>query len=351
MYVHEVTLNEIIEESMMKSNRRAFIRAAALSGAGLTMGGLAVFGRSNPIQGTTGKRIGIVGLDTSHSVAFTKALNADTPDAKLSGYQVTAAYPYGSRTIESSAKRIPGYIDEVKAFGVAIVDSIEALLAQVDVVMLETNDGRLHLEQAIPVVKAGKRLFIDKPIAASLEDARAIFKVAEEHGVPVFSSSSLRYTDNIAAIRSGELIGKVTGADTFSPAVIEPTHPDLFWYGIHGVEMLYAVMGTGCASVSRIHNEGTDIVVGTWHDGRIGTFRGTRTGHHGYGGIVHGEKGNVPISTYQGYTSLLYKIVEFFETGVSPVDSIETLEIFAFMTAADESKRRGGEAVRLNQVG
>ncbi|MEC3880438.1 Gfo/Idh/MocA family protein [Parapedobacter sp. 10938] len=335
---------------MMKSNRRAFIKTAALSGVGLTMGGLDVFGRSTPMRHATGKRVGIIGLDTSHSVAFTKALNAATPDAKLNGYKVIAAYPYGSRTIESSAKRIPGYVDDVKKYGVSIVESIDALLAQVDVVLLETNDGRLHLEQALPVIKAGKRLFIDKPIAASLEDAQAIFKAAEAHDVPVFSSSSLRYTDNIAAIRSGELIGKVTGADTYSPAVIEPTHPDLFWYGIHGVEMLYAVMGTGCVSVSRTHNEGTDIVVGTWNDGRIGTFRGTRTGHRGYGGIVHGEKGHVPIAKHQGYTSLLYQIVEFFETGVSPVDATETLEIFAFMAAADESKRQGGKAVKLKQV-
>lgn len=334
----------------MKSNRRGFIKAAALSGVGLTIAGLDVFGRSIPTHDVAGKRVGIIGLDTSHSVAFTKALNATDPDAKLKGYKVVAAYPYGSRTIESSAKRIPGYTDDVKGYGVAIVDSIDALLAQVDVVLLETNDGRLHLEQALPVIKAGKRLFIDKPIAASLADAQAIFAAAAEHGVPVFSSSSLRYTDNIAAIRSGELIGKVIGADTFSPAVIEPTHPDLFWYGIHGVEMLYAVMGPGCASVSRTHNEGTDIVVGTWHDGRIGTFRGIRTGHRSYGGIAHGEKGHVAISKHQGYTSLLYKIVEFFETGISPVDAAETLEIFAFMAAADKSKRQGGKAVQLKKV-
>ena len=297
-----------------------------------------------------GKRVGIIGLDTSHSVAFVKALNAASPDAKLHGYKVVAAYPYGSKTIESSAKRIPRYTKNVKEYGVAIVDSIDALLAQVDVVLLETNDGRLHLEQALPVIKADKRLFIDKPIAASLKDAQAIFEVAAKHSVPVFSSSSLRYAENIASIRSGELIGKITGADTFSPAVIEPTHPDLFWYGIHGVEMLYAVMGTGCVSVSRTHNEGTDIVVGTWDDGRIGTFRGTRTGHHGYGGTVYGEKGHVAISKHKGYTPLLYKIVEFFETGVAPVDPAETLEIFAFMAAADESKRFGGKAVKLQQV-
>lgn len=334
----------------MKSDRREFIKAAAISGVGMTLGSAHVFSR-NERTSDAGKRVGIIGLDTSHSVAFTKALNGDHPDANFKGYNIVAAYPYGSRTIESSAKRIPGYTNDVKRYGVTIVDSIAALLERVDVVLLETNDGRLHLEQALPVIEAGKPLFIDKPIAASLEDAQKIFEVAAKHGVPVFSSSSLRYTDNIASIRSGELIGKVTGADTFSPAVIESTHPDLFWYGIHGVEMLYAIMGTGCVSVSRTHNEGTDIVVGVWNDGRIGTFRGTRTGRSDYGGMAHGENGQVAISKHQGYASLLYKVVEFFETGISPVDAAETLEILAFMTAADESKRRGGKTVKLKQVG
>jgi|SRR5690606_35785164 len=336
---------------MKKSNRRVFIKTAALSGVGLTVGGLNAFGLSHRVGVLSGKRVGIIGLDTSHSVAFTKMLNAQHPDPKLRGYQVVAAYPYGSRTITSSAKRIPGYVNDVKNYGVAIVDSIDALLAQVDVVLLETNDGRLHLEQAIPTIKAGKRLFIDKPIAASLEDARSIFEVAAKHGTPVFSSSSLRYTENIAAIRSGELIGKVIGADTYSPAKIEPTHPDLFWYGIHGVEMLYAVMGMGCVSVSRIHTADSDVVVGRWSDGRIGTFRGTRSGRSSYGGTAHGEKGPIVISPYDGYAPLLYKIVEFFETGIPPVDAVETLEILAFMAAADESKRQGGKVVRLKEIG
>ena len=74
-------------------------------------------------------------------------------------------------------------------------------------------------------------------------------------------------------------IGKVLGADTYSPCTLEKTHPDFFWYGIHGVELLYTVMGIGCKSLVRVHTEGTDVTVGTWEDGRIGTFRGTRTGN------------------------------------------------------------------------
>jgi hypothetical protein len=188
-------------------------------------------------------RVGIIGLDTSHSPAFTKLLNDPDAAPDLAGFRVVVAYPYGSRTIESSYSRIPRYIEEVRELGVEVVDSIDAVLSRSDVVLLMTNDGRLHLEQALQVFKAGKPVFIDKPLAGSLADAVAIVDAARQHGVPVFSSSSLRYTAGAVAARSGTL-GRVVGADAFSPATIEPTHPDLFWYGVHGVELLFTAMGT-----------------------------------------------------------------------------------------------------------
>lgn len=294
----------------------------------------------------SGKRVGIIGLDTSHSTAFVKVLNVADASADYAGYKVVAAYPYGSKDIESSTKRIPGYIDEVKKLNVEIVDSIGALLQKVDVVLLETNDGRLHLEQVTQVLKAQKRVFIDKPIAASLSDVIAIFEASKKYRTPVFSASSLRYIKGMEGIDKSQVLG----ADTFSPAVLEKTHPDLFWYGIHGVETLYTAMGTGCRQVVRVHTDGTDIVVGTWADGRIGTFRGTRTGKHDYGGTVYLPTGNVRLGPYGGYEPLLKEIINYFETGKVPVLPEETIELFTFMEAADESKRRGGAAVSLESV-
>ncbi|QJW91573.1 Gfo/Idh/MocA family oxidoreductase [Spirosoma taeanense] len=293
-----------------------------------------------------GKRVGIIGLDTSHSTAFTKVLNAAEANPDYKGYQVVAAYPYGSKDIESSTKRIPGYVDEVKKLNVKIVDSIADLLKKVDVVLLETNDGRLHREQALQVLKAGKRVFIDKPMAASLADVVAIFDASRQYGIPVFSASSLRYITGVEAINKSQVLG----ADTFSPAVLEKTHPDLFWYGIHGVETLFTVMGTGCREVVRVHTPDTDVVIGTWNDGRIGTFRGTRTGKHDYGGTVYTQTANVRLGPYNGYEPLLKQIISYFETGKVPVTPDETIEIFAFMEAADESKRRGGAVVSLESV-
>ena len=333
----------------MKQNldRRAFIRTTSVAALGL--------GVSNIIKPyghpsfQSGGRVGIIGLDTSHSIAFTKALNAPDPLPEFTGYKVVAAYPKGSADIESSAKRIPGYTEDVKKMGVEIMDSIESLLKKIDVVLLETNDGRLHLEQALMVMKAGKPMFIDKPVAASLKDAMAIYKAAKKYKVPIFSSSSLRYMESLEEVGKGK-IGKVLGADTFSPATIEKTHPDLFWYGIHGVEILFTLMGTGCQVVRRVHTRDTDIVIGTWKDGRTGTFRGTRTGKHDYGGTVYGEKGNMYLGPFKGYDNLLVQIIDFFRTGKLPVTPEETLEIYAFMEAADESKRKGGVSVNIEKV-
>lgn len=326
-------------------NRRNFIRTSAITGIGMVASGrLAAQSAAAP-----GLRVGIIGLDTSHSIAFTKTLNAKDAGNTYSQYKVVAAYPYGSLDIKSSVDRIEGYIKQVKDMGVEVVDSIDTLLQKVDVVLLETNDGRRHLEQAIPVLKAGKRMFIDKPMAASLADAMAIFRASEQYGIPVFSASSLRYIGGMDEIKNGA-VGKVLGADTFSPATLEKTHPDLFWYGIHGVEILFTAMGTGCTSVTRVFTPETDLVTGTWEGNRIGTFRGIRTGKSGYGGSVFGEKGIKPLGAYAGYNPLLSEIIRYFQTGVIPVSPEETLEIMAFMEAADESKKKGGRAVSIKKI-
>ncbi len=294
-------------------------------------------------------RVGIIGLDTSHSIAFTRILNNPDASELMSDYQVVAAYPHGSPDIESSVNRIPAYTEEIRQYGVKIVDSIQELLPMVDMVLLETNDGRPHLEQALPVLEAGKPLFVDKPVAASLEDAVAIYEAAEYYDVPVFSSSSLRYMPHAQAIRKGE-IGPVQRAVTYSPAALEPSHPDLFWYGIHGVETLFTVMGTGCEQVTRIYTDSTDVTVGVWSDGRVGVFMGLRSGKTGYGGTAFGTQGISEVGPYQGYEALVVHIIEFFTTGVPPVEPEETLEIYAFMAAADESKNRNGAAVSLKQM-
>jgi predicted dehydrogenase len=333
---------------MKETTRREFIRKSGA--AGLAVSFPWKIGNTPLQEVPKGKRVGIIGLDTSHSPAFTKMFNADEPDPALNGYRVVAAYPQGSKDIPTSVERIPKYTEEVKALGVEIVSSISELLEKVDCVLLETNDGRPHLLQALPVLKAGKKLFVDKPVTASLHDAIELYEAAREYNNPIFSSSSLRYMSKAQQVRHENLIGKVTGAMAFSPASLEANHPDLFWYGIHGVETLFTVMGPGCKRVQRVHTPDTDVVIGTWADGRLGTFRGTRSGKHEYGGIAFGNEGNAVLGPYEGYKGLVLKIAEFFESGNPPVSPKETLEIYAFMEAADESKRQDGSEVSLDYV-
>lgn len=294
-------------------------------------------------------RVGIIGLDTSHSPAFAKLLNDPDAPPELANCKVVAAYPQGSPDIESSTKRVPEYTKIFEGMGIEIVDTIPALIEKVDCVLLESNDGRPHLDQLLPVLKAGKPCFIDKPIAGSLTDAVAIFAAAKKYGVPVFSSSSLRFAEGAQKIRGGSL-GDVLGCDAYSPASLEATHPDLFWYGIHGVETLFTVMGPGCESVTRAQTPGSELVTGVWSGGRIGTFRGIRQGSGGYGGTAFGSKGIGQIGPYGGYKPLAVEFVKFFRSGTPPVTEQETLEIYAFMEAADESKRQGGVPVKLQTV-
>jgi predicted dehydrogenase len=307
-------------------------------------------------------RVGLIGLDTSHVTAFTSLLNDPTHADHVPGARVVAAYKGGSPDVEASATRIEKFTAELRdKWKLEIVDSIEALMPKVDVVMIESVDARVHLAQARPVIAARKPLFIDKPMAASTKDGAEIVRLATAANVPVFSSSSRRFVEDVLLLKADAKVGAVLGAATYGPATIEPHHPDLFWYTVHAVETLYQLMGPGCVSVSRTHTEGTDVVVGTWSDGRVGTVRGVRSGKYStYGQTIFGDKDVVSLTSEMplpggakrrtGYYGLVSRIIDFYKTGKPPVSPEETIETLAFMEAADLSKARNGAAVKLADV-
>ncbi len=295
-------------------------------------------------------RVGIIGLD-AHAVPFTQIITDPKTAPPVSEMKVVAAVPAFSTDIRFSADNVAKNTQAMRQMGAEIVDSIEAMLPKVDAVMLLSIDGRPHLAQARPVLAARKPVFIDKPVAASLADTVRIFDLAQTTGTPCFSSSSLRYSAGIAGMRSDARVGRVLGCDAYgSNAPLEPSHPDLFYYGIHGCEMLFTVMGRGCKTVSRVRTPTADLAAGAWEDGRLGTFRGILRGGTGFGATVFGERGIAPAGKFEGYEPLLVEIARFFRTGKPPVTADETLEIYAFMEAADESKRQGGVPVSLESV-
>ena len=292
-------------------------------------------------------RLGIIGTDTSHVVAFTKLFNDAADKDHLPGARVVVAFKGGSPDNAASAKYVNVYAEQIRTnHGVRLVESIPALCEQVDAVLLLSVDGRPHLEQVRPVMAAKKPVFIDKPMAGSLRDVVEIFRLAKDAGVPVFSASALRFASNTVAARAGA-IGTITNALTTGPCEIEPHHPDLFWYGVHGTEALFTLLGPGCETVQRRQTPAGKIeVTGTWRGGAKGTFREDPK----FGGSAEGSRGAMPVGNFDGYVPLAREILKFFQTGVSPVPPQETVEIFAFMEAADASKREDGRPVAISNL-
>jgi hypothetical protein len=296
-------------------------------------------------------RIGIIGTDTSHATAFTRLFNDPNDKNHVPGGRVVAAFKGGSPDIESSWSRVDRYAEELQTkYGVKIVDSIEALCREVDVVLLESVDGRPHLAQARPVLRARKPMFVDKPVAGSLRDVFEIYRLARANNVPVFSSSAYRFYDSMRALQVAKT-GRIRGAVSYGPCYTEPHHPDFFWYGIHATEALFTVMGRGIQTVARTTTADTDVAVGTWADGRTGVFYGLRGNALPHKVIVFGNDAVVEQAEGEdSYAPLVREIMKFFQTGVAPVPPEDTLEIYAFMEAADESKRRGGAPVKIADV-
>jgi len=306
-----------------------------------------VFAAESPQWATKDLRAGIIGTDTSHVPEFTNQFRTH-PQWRI---KVVAAFKGGSPDLPTSADRVEKFAATIRdRYGVEIVGSIEELLKKVDVVLLESVDGRPHLAQATPVLKAGKRVFIDKPLAASLEDARKIVELSQETGTPFFSCSSYRFHPDIPRLRDNPGMGKVSKVQASSPFSKLEFHPDLYFYGIHGVEALYAVLGRGCVSVSRKVENGADITTGQWRDGRIGVYYGPAKGEKVPMLRVWGTEGSIEAAGDGGYDGLIQAIAEFFQTGRPPVNPAETLEIFEFMTAAQQSKDRGGVSVPLAEL-
>jgi hypothetical protein len=291
-------------------------------------------------------RLGIVGTDTSHAVAFTSLLNDPANKDHIAGARVVAAFKGGSPDLPESANRVEKYAAELQSkWGVEIVPDIKSICPKVDAVLLESVDGRAHLALAREVFECGKPVFIDKPLASSLEDARAISQLARQKGVKWFSASALRFSEGLPQLR----INGMNGAIAWGPGPLEAHHQlDLSWYGIHTVELIYALLGPGCEEVTRSTSADADVVTGKWKDGRLGTIRVIRP-YSKFGAVTFSTKEVMESDKelYTGYKGLLQAILQFVRTGQPPVAESETLEMFSFMEAAQRSKSSGGQPARL----
>jgi predicted dehydrogenase len=295
-------------------------------------------------------KVGMVGLDTSHCEAFTKLLNDENNEHHVPGAKVVKAFPGGSKLFSNSYNRVEQITANMKELGIEIVDSLEAVGEGVDAIMLESVDGRQHLEQFKTLVKFGKPIFIDKPFTCSFPEAKAIADLAAENNVPIMTASAIRYAAGLSELNSDG--NKIHTCDTFGPMAILDDYPGYFWYGIHTVEMLYSFMGAGCVELHVETSENLDITIAKWNDGRVATLRGARFDGGGYNfGCTVSTDQAVEFSLAESvppyYACLLKKIVPFFQTGKSPIAIEESLETIAFIDAMNESSNNNGKTVKL----
>jgi len=290
-------------------------------------------------------RLGIIGTDTSHVTAFTKILNDSSSPQHVPGARVVAAFKGGSKDLPDSYKRVDKFAEELRSkWNVEFVPDIPSLCAKVDGVMIESVDGRQHLEQVKQAVASGKPIWIDKPLASSLEDAREIERAAKGRA-PWFSTSALRYGKDVDAVKFPD----TTGVIAWGAGPLGGEQLDLTYYAIHVVELLYAILGPGCEEVTRTHTNGSDVIVGKWRGGKTGEVRAIRPDID-YGALVFRDGGKVAISPKidDSYGPLVGEIVKFFQTKQPPVPNEETLEVMEFMDAARRSLALGGAPVKLH---
>ncbi|MBI3970231.1 MAG: Gfo/Idh/MocA family oxidoreductase [Chloroflexi bacterium] len=293
-------------------------------------------------------RLGIVDCDTSHAVAFTERLNhAGVGEAHwVDGARVVAAISLPSLV---SPERVPRFTARLRELDVELVERPEDLLGKIDAVLIESGDGNVHRERAMPFIEAGVPTWIDKPFTCSTADARALVAAARAHRVPLLSASAARFdlpVQDVLARR--ETIGRVLGVDASTGAATHPRNPGFFHYAVHGVEAVYALPGAGCRRVRCVHHEGTDVAVGEWVGGRLATVRGIRRGAARMGFVAFAEKEVIVAkSSGFGYWELLKAVVRTFETGESPVSGEELIEVVAFQEAVLASMARDGAPVAV----
>lgn len=296
------------------------------------------------------KKIGFIGLDTSHVIGFTELINNPGHEHHVPGGKVTVAWPGGSPDFALSRDRVEGFTATLRdQHGVDIVDGPEAVAEACDVLFIESVDGRVHLEQFRRTVSYGRPTFIDKPFAVALEDAREIVRLAQAAGVPLMSCSSLRYADALQEALAGGR-DDILGCDVSGPMALQETQPGLFWYGCHSVEMMMAVMGAGCREVRCVQSEGHDVLTAVWDDGRMASMHGVRDGHGKFGISLHRKDRFEVIDTAAGrpyYAGLVAAILGNLPEGRSPIPMEEMIEAVAIMEAGNTSRQQGGTAVAV----
>lgn len=285
-------------------------------------------------------KIAVIGLDTSHSIQFSKLMNApDCPrELKVSGMEAISCLRF--ETPFQDKKGLDERQSQLEGWGVKVTEDLDTALEGCDAIMLEINDPAYHLQYFREVAGLGKPVFLDKPLAGSLEDGRAIIDLMRKHNTRVWSGSSLPFAD---AIRKALVkVPEVTVGHSFGAMGTAPAGDSLIWYGVHSFEMLLRLMGQGAEKVTAVESDIGVVTVVDYADGRRGVVESIR-GMWSYGGRVQSAKQTVQflVNAKYNYRNLLREVKTFFQGGPAPVSMEATFEGLAMMAAARASIESG----------
>ena len=288
-------------------------------------------------------KIGLIGLDTSHSEIFTRLLNDEMDPYHVKGGTITHTIPAYSKDLPISSERFPAYFETVTTkYGVHPIEDVEEFMNIVDAVIIGTVDGRNHLEWFKDVVRYGKPVFIDKPIVLSSVEIDELMKLATQYNTPVMSSSSLRFSESVINITGKE---DLRGGYFYGPVPMQEKMPGYFWYGIHLIEMIVTIFGTAIEKIELKAEGNHDHLYMIFKNGAEVIVRGEHSWHDRFGAVLHSPEYVQTLTLWKEekpyYARLLEHVVAFFESGISAVSLNETAEIIKIIERINLLKKIG----------
>lgn len=282
-------------------------------------------------------RVGTVNIDTSHPMGFAEAME------KEGRMQYVGVYHDSFR----SDVEVDGFI---KRYGLEKrCGSIEELADMCDIGFIQGCDWGEHLRHAEPFLRKGKPVFMDKPLVGSLEDCRHVRQLVGD-GAVILGSSSARYAYELREFMAIPIQERGEIVTVFGTAGV-----DEFNYGIHIVEALGGLLGTGAQWVrymGRGETEGkySESYYVQFQNGKSATYN-TFTGIWQPFFITIMTTKNtysIKLDPNRLYEALIQQICNYMEDKPSLMADTEALlESIEIMLAAAASRQKKGSMVRL----
>ena len=290
----------------------------------------------------TETRIAMIGLDTSHTVEFTRRFQAPDcdPQTHVDGVRVVTCLRFPSVFRDETAQ--DEWAARLESWGVNVTRDLDEAVADVDAVMLESNDPSVHLEWIERLVGLDKPIFIDKPLADTAAHARQAMALIERAGINCCSASSLRFVPELATALDD--VDQPQFVSTYGPVNPSVSGSAIVYYGVHAVEMAQRAAGRGAGRVTTVTTgEGMVLVFG-YPDGRRAVVE-LAAGSSVYGGTLRTAKRTAPfvVDMSGAYAAQLERLVPFLAGGPPPSELTDAVEVTAMLEAAERSLQSGRE--------